>query len=244
MTGSPEAYIVKTIIPRGFPWNLKSVLWPLNKHQIPVVICPLSSRQAKYLKWISKCIRHIWFDVADIYVSETFIPSSVLQCNFAGMFEVTHTIWICMLQSVYFQQWDIGLVPLPIMHPALLLTEFYSKTDLRSFLGVKLHVSVNCWSKGLLICYLVHTVHFRFYDSPQPFCRTIIYAMSHSGHGLFHALILELCLEYLAGILISSVAMKNRFCIRIFNKCLIISIKYELVVISFTYNVCNRKTII
>lgn len=28
-----------------------------------------------------------------------------------------------------FQQWDIGLVPLPIMHPALLLTEFYSKTD-------------------------------------------------------------------------------------------------------------------
>lgn len=68
--------------------------------------------------------------------------------------------------------------------------------------------------------------------------------MSHSGHGLFHALILELCLEYLAGILISSVAMKNRFCIRIFNKCLIISIKYELVVISFTYNVCNRKTII
>ena len=116
--------------------------------------------------------------------------------------------------------------------------------SLRSFLGVKLHVSVNCWSKGLLICYLVHTVHFRFYDSPQPFCRTIIYAMSHSGHGLFHALILELCLEYLAGILISSVAMKNRFCIRIFNKCLIISIKYELVVISFTYNVCNRKTII
>lgn len=65
--------------------------------------------------------------------------------------------------------------------------------------------------------------------------------MSHSGHGLFHALILELCLEYLAGILISSVAMKNRFCIRIFNKCLIISIKYELVVISFTYNVCNGK---
>ena len=70
--------------------------------------------------------------------------------------------------------------------------------SLRSFLGVKLHVSVNCWSKGLLICYLVHTVHFRFYDSPQPFCRTIIYAMSHSGHGLFHALILELCLEWLA----------------------------------------------
>ena len=34
-----------------------------------------------------------------------------------------------MLQSVCFQQWDIALVPLPIMHPALLLTEFYSKTD-------------------------------------------------------------------------------------------------------------------
>ena len=66
--------------------------------------------------------------MADIYVSETFIPSSVLQCNFAGMFEVTHTILICMLQSVYFQQWDIGLGPLPIMYPALLLTEFYSKT--------------------------------------------------------------------------------------------------------------------
>ena len=67
--------------------------------------------------------------MADIYVSETFIPSSVLQCNFAGMFEVTHTILICMLQSVYFQQWDIGLVPVPIRYPALLLTEFYSKTD-------------------------------------------------------------------------------------------------------------------
>ena len=44
------------------------------------------------------------------------------------MFEVTQIILICMLQFIYFQQWDIGLVPLLIMHPALLLTEFYSRT--------------------------------------------------------------------------------------------------------------------
>ncbi len=78
-----------------------------------------------------------------------------------------------------------------------------------------------------------------FMIPPQPFCRTIIYAMSHSGHGLFHALILSFCLEYLCWYIDILCRYEKSVLHPVFNKCLIISIKYELVVISFTYNVCK-----
>ena len=68
--------------------------------------------------------------------------------------------------------------------------------------------------------------------------------MPDTGHGLVHSLLVKLALKRPACVLVSSVRMKNRFCIRIISNCFIISIKYKLVVVSPTYRICYWKAVI
>lgn len=55
--------------------------------------------------------------------------------------------------------------------------------------------------------------------------------MPDTGHGLVYSLILELGLKYSACVLVAPVRMENRFCIRIFFDCFVISIEYKLIIV-------------
>ena len=68
--------------------------------------------------------------------------------------------------------------------------------------------------------------------------------MPDPGHGLPHTLLFEFALEHLTGVLEASVAVEDWLCIRITLDGLFISIEYQLIVISGTYNPGDRIQVI
>ena len=50
-------------------------------------------------------------------------------------------------------------------------------------------------------------IHLAFEDPPEAFHRTIINTVSHSGHALLHVMLLQPCIELLAGVLKTSVTV-------------------------------------
>lgn len=96
----------------------------------------------------------------------------------------------------------------------------------------------------MFISNTVQLEHFCFDNPPESFCRTIIDAMTNTGHGLSHALFLQLHLKYITCILESPVAMKKRFGAGITFKRFIIGIENQLIIISFAYHIGHRTTVI
>ena len=56
-------------------------------------------------------------------------------------------------------------------------------------------------------------IAFTFQDAPKSFHWAIINAMAHTGHTLRHTGLLELVVKSSAGILVTSVAVKQRMCV-------------------------------
>ena len=56
-------------------------------------------------------------------------------------------------------------------------------------------------------------IAFTFQDPPKTFHRTVVNAMSHTGHALRHPGLLKLVVKRSAGVLVTSVAVKQGMCV-------------------------------
>mgnify|MGYP005787969161 CR=1 FL=1 len=126
------------------------------------------------------------------------------------------------------------------MLPSILLMAFYSDVCPVDVLNCKTQIIFDCISQWGFITYLVHRVHFRFYNPSKAFCWTIVDTVLNSGHGLLHFLFFKFLPKCFTAILNPTIWIKNRFSVWICRSCFIKCFKYQPVAISCTYNICDR----
>ena len=110
------------------------------------------------------------------------------------------------------------------------------KSLLETSMIVEIDIVFYCMNQFISICKSAEVVHFRFQHSPKTFHWTIVNTSSDSGHALTHFSSLEFFIESLACVLISSVTMEQRMCIRIEGNCFVEVIKHKLIIVA----VANR----
>ena len=96
---------------------------------------------------------------------------------------------------------------------------------------IKLNVSGNRFAERNFIVEFEEIVHLCFQDAPEPLRRTVINAVTNTGHGLLHALGQKLCLKHLACVLKSPVTVEDRLGVRVGSDRLLEGIEDQLVVI-------------
>ena len=106
-----------------------------------------------------------------------------------------------------------------------------TKTLLNTLIVVKMDIICNCSSKRGFISKFVQIEHLGLYDVPETLSGTVVNAVSNTGHGLLHLLPVQLHLKGGTGILESSVAVKQRSCLRISRNRFVKSAKHQLIVI-------------
>ena len=87
-------------------------------------------------------------------------------------------------------------------------------------------------------------VPFPLQDAPKSFHRAVVNALSHAGHALFHAGLLQLVMEGAIGILKAPITMKQRMSVRIGFYGPVKGLKNQRVVIPVTYDMGNNTPII
>lgn len=87
-------------------------------------------------------------------------------------------------------------------------------------------------------------VPFPLQDAPKAFHRAVVNALSHAGHALHHAGLLQLVMEGSIGILKAPITMKQRMSVRIGFHGPVKGLKNQGVVIPATYHKGNNTTVI
>lgn len=119
-----------------------------------------------------------------------------------------------------------------------------TKALLKALIVVKMDVICNCSSKGDFICKLIQIEHLSLYNAPEPLDRTVINAMTNTGHRLFHLLSVQLHLKGGTGILESSVAVKQWPGSWISSNRFVKGTEYQFVVIVATQYIGDDGTVI
>ena len=109
---------------------------------------------------------------------------------------------------------------------------------------VKIKILSNCSGQFFGGCEFVQIIHLGFEQSPETFHRSVVYASTDARHTLPHMCFLQFGVEDFTCILKTSVAVKQRVCIRISGNRIIKSIKYKLVIVAFPDSVRNNPSVI
>ena len=110
------------------------------------------------------------------------------------------------------------------------------------------HAQIALNSSGIVIADVAHNhlhklllagktpaiVAFPFQDAPEAFHRAIVNTVCHTGHALHHSRLYELLVECSACILVASVAVEQRMCVRVELNSPVKGLEYERIVIALT----------
>ena len=113
------------------------------------------------------------------------------------------------------------------------------------------HAQIALNSSGIVIADVAHNhlhklllagktpaiVAFPFQDAPEAFHRAIVNTVCHAGHALHHSRLYELLVECSACILVASVAVEQRMCVRVELNSPVKGLEYERIVIALTQRI-------
>jgi len=106
---------------------------------------------------------------------------------------------------------------------------------LSSFVVISMDELDDGFLKFMIGAEFVQIVHFTLQDPPESFHWTIVYTSTNTGHALNHTCFIKFMFELSVGVLITTVAVKQRFRIRILLDSKVKCVKDQLVVIARTY---------
>ena len=86
-------------------------------------------------------------------------------------------------------------------------------------------------------------IAFPLQDTPETLHGTVVNAVRHTGHTLYHSSLLKFMVEYPAGVLKASVAMEQRMGIRIGLNSLIKGLVNEWIIVSFAENIGHNTPV-
>lgn len=113
----------------------------------------------------------------------------------------------------------------------------YAEVALNSPGVVIANVAHNHLDKLLLAGKTPAIIAFPFQDAPETFHGAIVNTVGNTGHALYHSCLYEFLVERSACILVSSVTVKQRMCVRVGLNSPVKGLEYKRIVIVFTQRI-------
>ena len=105
-------------------------------------------------------------------------------------------------------------------------------------------IFLNHLNEALTVSKTLAVVPFPFENAPEAFHGTVVNTVSHTGHTLCHSRRFQLCMESAVCVLVTSIAVEQRMCIRISSNSRIEGVKHKCVIIAIPNNKCRNPSVI